>query len=51
MEQGEVFGLSNCSDTIVADRAGELFFAVNDKTTSAEIGDNLGNYEVSVGRY
>lgn len=34
-----------------ADRAGELFFAVNDKTTPAEIGDNLGSYEVSVGRY
>lgn len=34
-----------------ADRAGELFFAVNDKTTPAEIGDNIGSYEVSVGRY
>lgn len=34
-----------------ADRAGELFFAINDKTTPAEIGDNLGSYEVSVGRY
>jgi len=36
---------------LTADRAGELFFAINDKTTPSEIGDNLGSYEVSVGRY
>lgn len=36
---------------LTADRAGELFFAVNDKTALAESSDNLGSYEVSVGRY
>ncbi len=35
---------------LVADRAGELIFAINDKTTPADINDNLGSYEVSVAR-
>lgn len=36
---------------LTADRPGELFFAVNDKTNPSDINDNLGSYEVSVARY
>ncbi|PUA27233.1 MAG: hypothetical protein B0W54_11535 [Cellvibrio sp. 79] len=36
---------------LIADRPGELFFAVNDKTSLADNSDNLGSYEVSVARY
>ena len=31
--------------TLTADRAGELFFAVNDKT---DINDNIGSYDVTI---
>ncbi|MBK8188078.1 MAG: hypothetical protein IPK77_12995 [Cellvibrio sp.] len=36
------------SYTLVADRDGELFFAVNDKVTDQEMNDNTGYYEVNI---
>lgn len=36
---------------LTADRAGELFFAINDKTTLPELNDNTGSYQISLRPY